>query len=296
MNYKILGFSLYYFIIFQCSNNNINNEQNNYDLSYLTQEDKSIIDKCVDEDHKKILKSYLESKNIENIKEIKTNNDFHSSAQCKQYKISTNDGKEYSVFVKQNHKNSISTTYCSIISDILKDLGLLDQKLYYKDGYLLTEDVTKLGGKIHNGNFIKAAEILKGKISNVNTVRFVSALLNIADNEPYRRLDNFYIKGNKLGFIDFEADINDVNPEYKNYDEFIKIIYKNINSPFSYLLKAPYVDYLVDGITDYAKIEKQILIDSIGTLDSQHGIWQNSHLYNTILEYQEYFYSKNTIP
>ena len=183
---------------------------------------------------------------IENIEKTK------STSYCLKFTIDKN-GEKRDFFIKKNNE------YNNFYIDIFKKLDFCDLNYIEGNQCILTEPLDLTETKNYNDFTIydkttKKADItILDKIDNITNFKeflFFCALLDLTDCNPLFRLDNCYIKDNKIKLLDFyHYNTKKYNDDYERiYDftegkntvpekkeSFYNVLYKNSDLNFQTL-------------------------------------------------------------
>ena len=193
-------------------------KQNNSKL-YILDEKKETLKNFAE-----ILKIYCNNNTID-INNLKIDNieDTESISYCLKFTIDIN-GKKKEFFIKKN--NNFNNFYI----DIFKKLDLCDLNYIEGNKCILTESIDLTENKNYNDFNVydkktkKADTTILDKADNITNFKefiFFCALLDLTDCNPLFRLDNCYIKDNKIKLLDFyHYNIKEYNENYERIYDF----------------------------------------------------------------------------
>jgi len=232
-------------------------KQNNSEL-YISDEIKETLKNFAE-----ILKIYCDNNTIDiNNLKIDKIDDCKSTSYCKKFTIDKN-GEKKELFIKKN--NNFNNFYI----DIFKKLDLCDLNYIEGNECILTESIDLTETKNYNDFNVYDEKTKKEDITILNKVNnitnfkeflFFCALLDLTDCNPLFRLDNCYIKDNKIKLLDFNhynSKGNDENyeriydfTENKNTVEEKKESFYNVLYVNSYLKFQILYDYYLNPKDD----------------------------------------------
>ena len=112
-----------------------------------------------------------------------------STHKCKKITLNNSKNEEFILFIKGDNNPTF-------VFESLKAIGMSEINYVYYNGYLVT---SKVNGDVYkNGYDFDFADL-----KNLNVYRFFCSLLGCSDCEPFLRIDNVYIKDNKVFLLDF---------------------------------------------------------------------------------------------